>query len=244
MIAIDAMHVNGNKFLMSISEHLIYIQVIAIAANSEVHFLSSIKKMVSQYQLRGFKVTHIMGDNAFECCRSTLEADLCNIRSTTCDKDGHVQIIERAIRFVKDRVRGLRAMMRVLKYKRLPRRFLIEIVYKTVILINSLVRKGGVSQFLSPREIITGRKLRLPPYEIGQFAHTSVGETNNQTDEYRTFEALYIGRNDNGSGHHVFDITTAGRKSTARVTPLPMPKRVMDRVNAIGLHDKQPEGIY
>jgi hypothetical protein len=112
-----------------------------------------------------------------------------------------------------------------------------------VILINSLVRKGGVSQLLSPREIITGRKLRLPPYEVGQFVHASVGETNNQTDEYRTFKALYIGRNDNGSGHHVFDITTARRKSTARVTPLPMPQRVVDRINAIGLHDKQPEDI-
>jgi hypothetical protein len=87
--------------------------------------------MVSQYQLRGFKVTHIMGDNAFECCRSTLEADPYNIRLTTCDKDGHVQIIERAIRCVKDRIRGLRAMTRAtLKYKRLPRRFLTEIVYR------------------------------------------------------------------------------------------------------------------
>jgi hypothetical protein len=205
-LGIDAMHVNGNKFLISISEHPIYIQANVIAANTEVHFLSGIKKMTSQYQLRGFKVTHIMGVNAFECCRPTLEANPCNVRLTTCDKDGHVQIIERAIRFVKDRVRSLRAMMRSLKYKRLPRRFLIEIVYKTVILINSLMRKGGVSAFLSPREIITGRKLRLPPHEIGQFVHASVGETNNRTDEYRTFEALYIGPNDNGSGHHIFDI--------------------------------------
>jgi hypothetical protein len=73
--------------------------------------------------------------------------------------------------------------------------------------------------------------------------HTSVGETNNRTDEYRTFEALYIGRNDNGSGQHVFDIRTARRKSTARVTPLPMPSRIVDRINVIGLHDKQPEDI-
>jgi hypothetical protein len=33
-------------------------------------------------------------------------------------------------------------MMRTLKFKRIPRRFLIEIVYKTVILINSTHEKG------------------------------------------------------------------------------------------------------
>jgi hypothetical protein len=105
------------------------------------------------------------------------------------------------------------------------------------------MRKGGVSEFLSAREIVTGRKLRLPPHEIGQFVHASVGETNNLTDVYRTFESLYIGRNDNGSGHYVFDIRTGCMKSAERVTPLPMPQRVTDRVNAMGLHDKQPEDI-
>jgi hypothetical protein len=242
-LGIDVMHVNGNKFLIAISEHIHYIQTIAIATKSEITFLYSIKKMVLQYQLRGFKVTHILGDNAFDCCKSTLEADPLNIKLTTCDKDGHVQIIERAIQFVKDRICGLRAMMRTLKFKRIPRRFLIEIVYKTVILINSLIRKGGVSEFLSAREIITGKKRRLPPHEIGQFVHASVGETSNLTDVYRTFELLYIGRNDNGSGHYVFDIRTGCRKSVLRVTPLPMPERVVDRINAMGLHDKQPEDI-
>jgi hypothetical protein len=242
-LGIDVMHANGNKFLIAISEHIGYIQTIAIGTKSESSFMFGIKKMISQYQLRGFKVVHILGDNAFECCRSTLEAIPYNIKLTTCDKDGHVQIIERAIRFVKDRTRGIRAMMRTLKFKQLPRRFLIEVIYKTVILINSLMRKGGVSAFLSAREIITGKKLRLPPHEIGQFVHASVGETSNVTNEYRTFESLYIGRNDNGSGHYVFDIRTGCRKSVPRVTPLPMPQRVTDRINAMGLHDKQPEGI-
>jgi hypothetical protein len=41
------------------------------------------------------------------------------------------------------------------------------------------MRKGGASEFLSAREIITGKKLRLPPHEIGQFVHASVGETSN-----------------------------------------------------------------
>jgi hypothetical protein len=60
---------------------------------------------------------------------------------------------------------------------------------------------------------------------------------------YRTFESLYIGRNDNGSGHYVFDIRTGCQKSVARVTPLSMPQRVTDRINAMGLHNKQPKDI-
>jgi hypothetical protein len=96
-LGIDVMHINGNKFLIAISEHIGYIQAIAIATKSETSFLSGVKKMISQYQLRGFKVNHILGDNAFDCCKSTLEADPFNIKLTTCDKDGHMQIIERAI---------------------------------------------------------------------------------------------------------------------------------------------------
>jgi hypothetical protein len=95
-LGIEVIHVNGNAFLIAISEHIGYIQTIAIATKSETSFISGITKMVSQYQLRGFKVTHILGDNAFDCCKSTLEADPFNIKLTTCDKDGHVQIIERA----------------------------------------------------------------------------------------------------------------------------------------------------
>jgi hypothetical protein len=237
-LGIDVMHINGNKFLTSISEHLGHLQTIIIGANTERNFMNGISKMVSHYALRVFKVVHIMGDNAFECCHVSLESDLHNIKLTTCDKDGHVQIIEQGIRFIKDRVCGIWAMMKTLKYKRLPRRLLIEIVYKTIIMIVSIVRKGGVSTFLSSREIITGVKLKLPPHEIGQFVYASVGENNNETDVYRTFAALYIGRSDNGSGHHVFDIRTGRKKSTPRVTALPMPQYVTDRINSMGKHDK------
>jgi hypothetical protein len=51
--------------------------------------------MVSQYQLQGFKVTHILRDNVFDCCRSTLEADPFNIKLTTCDKDGQQSDLSR-----------------------------------------------------------------------------------------------------------------------------------------------------
>jgi hypothetical protein len=50
-LGIDMMHVNGDKFLIAISEPIGYIQTIAIATKSEISFLSGIKKMVSQYQL-------------------------------------------------------------------------------------------------------------------------------------------------------------------------------------------------
>jgi hypothetical protein len=43
-LGIDVMHVNGNKFLIAISEHIGYIQTIAIATKSEISFLSGIKK--------------------------------------------------------------------------------------------------------------------------------------------------------------------------------------------------------
>ena len=50
-LGIDVMHANGNKFLIAISEHIGYIQTIAIGTKSESSFMFGIKKMISQYQL-------------------------------------------------------------------------------------------------------------------------------------------------------------------------------------------------
>ena len=43
-------------------------------------------------------------------------------------------------------------------YKKLPKWFIVEMVYRVVILVNSIPRKGGVHKSFSLRELITGKK--------------------------------------------------------------------------------------
>jgi hypothetical protein len=73
--------------------------------------------------------------------------------------------------------------------------------------MNSIPKKGGIHRIISPRELITGKKLRVPEHHIGQYVQGHTGG-NNDTGKERSVVALYIGRADNGSGHVVFKLST------------------------------------
>jgi hypothetical protein len=112
--------------------------------------------------------------------------------------------------------------------------------------MNSLPKKGGIHPIISPRELVTGKKLRVPSIHIGQYVqgHTG-GKTigSNDTAEERSIDALYIGRADNGSGHIVFKLSTKQPVSVNRVTVIPPTTDHIKFVNDMADAENQPEGI-
>ena len=80
---------------------------------------------------------------------------------------------------------------------------------------------------MSSRQIITGRKLVLPPYPSGAFVYAVKGDLSISIDEMGTFDTLYLRPNDEGGGHFVYDINTMQRNSACRIIrinkkPIPM----------------------
>ena len=111
-----------------------------------------------------------------------------------------------------------------------------ELVMSTVKMINSIRRKGGVHPVMSSRQIITGRRMKLPPYPPGSCVYAVRGGTTNSVDNMRSFAALYLRPNDEGGGHFVYNINTMQRCSACRVIginkkPIPMPENVIDTIN-------------
>ncbi|OEU23519.1 hypothetical protein FRACYDRAFT_233689 [Fragilariopsis cylindrus CCMP1102] len=199
-LAIDIMHINGIKFLISHSKHIGLIQTYCVRKNNRDAILACILKIVQTYKSRSvFNVVTIEADGAFECIKHELQDKPYNITLSTCDADRHVETVERQIRFLKERIRAVRMMM---PYKKLPKRFTVEMVLRVTMLINSLPKQNGIHSILSPREIVTGKKFRCPTVKVGQYVQGHTGGTNS-TDEERSIDALYIGRADNGSGHVV-----------------------------------------
>ena len=136
-------------------------------------------------------------DKDFDAVKSELANEPYNVILTTCDADRHVEVIERMIRFVKERVRAVRLDM---PFRKIPKRLVIEMVERVVILLNSIPREGGIHQILSPREIVTEKRFHCPEWPIGQYGQGMIGGTNSIEKE-RSVDILYLGRNDNGSGH-------------------------------------------
>ena len=178
-VGIDILHVNGIPFILAISKHLNFIQCSGLSSQTDQHFLSQITKFDRVYQVRGFKIKQIYADRRFVSLKSELEAEPHQIKLTTCDKNAHVHVVERAIRFVKERIRGLKSM---LPFNRLPRRLLMEIVYSIITKINSISCGKRPEHGMSPRHLITGNKLILPEFKIGDFVHGIPGGTSNCTD--------------------------------------------------------------
>ena len=68
----------------------------------------------------------------------------------------HVPKIERKIRVVKERYRAAR---HGLPFQRIPKLLTIHIVFQTVKILNLLPTKGGISDTLIPKTIMSGEIL-------------------------------------------------------------------------------------
>jgi hypothetical protein len=239
-LSIDVMHVNGIKFLISYSKHIGLLQTYCVRKNNRTSMLECILKMIQTYKSRSvFTVATIEADGAFESIKHELQDEPYNVILSTCDADRHVETVERQIRFLKERIRAVRLMM---PYKKLPKRFTIEMVHKITMLINSLPKQNGIHSVMSPREIVTGKKFRCPTVKVGQYVQGHTGGTNS-TDIERSIDSLYIGRADNGSGHTVFKLSTKQVVSVNRVTIIPTTEATISMINGIGEQENQPEGI-
>ena len=109
-------------------------------------------------------------------------------------------------------------------------------------LVNSLPMKEGVHAIQSPRMIVMGIRLHTPTTKCSQYIQGHVGGSND-TDIERAIDSLYIGRNDNGSGHWVFKLDTKERVSVNRLTVIPMSNNFIERINKMGTSDSQPAGM-
>jgi hypothetical protein len=130
----------------------------------------------------------------------------------------------------------------MLPYKKLPIQFLIELVFRVTMLMNSIPKKGGIHRIISPRELITGKKLRVPEHHIGQYVQGHTGG-NNDTGKERSVDASYIDRADNGSGHVIFKLSMNQRVSVNRVTAITPIADHIKLVEDIAEAKNQPEGL-
>jgi hypothetical protein len=153
-LSADVMYVNGIGFLVTYSRKIRFGTVEANGSRrSEVLFqgLISVFRIYSQ---RGFKVTHALMDNEFEPLRGDLAGVQVQLDHTGADD--HVGDIERWIRTMKER---MRAIITSLPFERLPPRIIVECAKSSVFWLNAFPHADGISDSMSPREIITGQTL-------------------------------------------------------------------------------------
>ena len=161
---------------------------------------------------------------------------VCN---TTAAKE-HVSEAERNIRTIKECTRGI---IGTLHFEYIPRRLKMEIIYFVVLWLNAFPVKTGVSNVHSPRELLVRWKLdyakhcRVLPGTYCE-VHDEPLPSNSMT--LRTHACIACRPTGNLQGSVKFYCLTTGRILKRRSwTALPMPDKVIDKVNRIGKSKRQ-----
>ena len=124
------------------------------------------------------------------------------VQLNTCGANDHVGDIERYIRTIKERVRAI--WSRLPYKKNVPKLIIAEMVAHVMMWLNSFPTKGGISETLSPRVIMTGTKMNYKKHcklAFGAYAQThEEDKPRNSAGIERTLGAICLGPENNLEG--------------------------------------------
>ena len=240
-LGMDVYHINGIRFFRTISRHLMFRTTQAIADAKAGTLFKQVKKVVSRYALRGFRVTQIFGDNAFNCIEDRLINEL-GVNFSAVARDAHEPFIERDNRVSKERCRCIYSG---LPFNKMPTRMIMELPVAVDFWLNYWCSSGGVSQTTPPRQLITG--IALDATKHCRFQYGDYVLAHNETDNTmnpRAGDAIFLRPTGTADGaFFVFDLQTARRVRKHSATLAHMTDSIIKRVHAIADSQQSPAGL-
>jgi len=234
------MYVNEVPFLVSVARGLNLVTAEFTPSQTAKKLAAGITRMMDLYAHGGFQVGTVLMDNEFEKLRNLVPILAIN---TTAAKE-HVPEVERKIRLIKERGRGI---LNTLLFKKMPRLMLIELIYHVVLWLNAFPANSGVSETLSPCEIVYQHKLDFAKHCKSPFGtycevHDDPAPTNTMVT--RSTLAIVLCPTGNLQGTYKFLSLATGKKVKRRAfTPYPMSDSVIKKVEAYGTSTALP-GIF
>ena len=222
--------------LHTISNCLTFRSVDFPDSRSEAQIMHVFNKVKRMYGARGFKIVDLHGDNEF----AKIQVPILPTNLTLVAANEHVGTVERSVRTMKE---SSRAGLHGIPYKQVPIAMVKGLLKYATMLQNAFPTKSGISDALSPRNIVQG----LPnidfdnlKYEFGEYGELSEDSTVTNTQAGRTKGALALyPRGQHGSW--AFLSLSTGREVHGRTfTPLPITDEVIARVAELAAAQGQP----
>jgi hypothetical protein len=227
----DIMFVNQIPFLITISRHIKFGTVTKLGDRKESTITKAMFDVLKIYGTGGFKVVIAAMDGEFEFLRGDLAEK--GVQLNTTARDEHVGPIERYIRTIKERTRSI---FNVLPFRRMPNQLIIEMVKASVFWWNSFPGNSGISDTMSPREIVLRQTIDYKKHcRLEYAAYVQTHEQHDNSMASRTTGALALRPTGNSQGgHYFFSLATGRILNRNHWTALPMPLDVINRVNEMG----------
>ena len=236
VLSADIMFVNGIPFLITRTRKIQLVTIEFLPNRTAKTIGSKLARVIQFYRRSGYNIQTALMDREF----SSVQSECPNLPINTCASNEHVPEIERAIRTVKERARGI---YNILPFKTgLPRLMIIELLHFSVLWLNAFPVKSGISTIYSPRELVARQRLSAKRHcrtPFGTYCEVHDEPTPSNTMEPRTSEAICMGPTGNIQGSYKFYcLRTRQRIVRRRWTELPMPRRIIDMISQHAIADK------
>ena len=152
----DIFFVNKIPFFITHSRKICFTAVNHLADRTIKTIFKAYEEIHRFYLNRGFHISTLHVDNEFAPLQVLIQSMSGGPKVNLTSASEHVPEIERRIRVVKERARSSRHS---LPFNRIPKLLTIYIVFKAVKLLNYFPPKGGISDTISPKTIMTGETL-------------------------------------------------------------------------------------
>ena len=236
-LCFDFFYVQRLPFIHAISRKIGYRQAVAVSDRTKDTMVSFANKSMLEYTTRGFEVVDIHADKEFECLRESLGTVALDI----CGPNEHVPEVERSIRTMKE---TMRATAHGLPYRRLPKVMIVELVAMATRCLNSFPREDGVSQYMSPHSIVTGRsRMDYNKVTLEFGAYVQLLDWSVNTIRARTIGAIALNPTGNENGAYRFMSLKTGQvmtKGPGSWTEVPITDIAIARVEALAKQEGQP----
>ena len=233
----DVMFVCGLPFLITLSRKVRFVTVQYVPCRTAPELANAVKNVLKVYHRSGFKPRLALMDGEFDKLRDRL-AD--SIEINVAGMNEHVAEIERMIRQVKERCRCVNADI---PFNVLPNAVIKALVIHVVMWLNAWPAKAGVSEDFSPREIVLRWQLSTKLHCRGQFGSYCIAYDENtptNTQQLRGRDCICLGPTGNRQGTYKFlDLETWRVIKRKQFKEYPMPKSILNKVEAMGRKNKQ-----
>jgi hypothetical protein len=227
--------VNNIPFFLTLSRKICFMAVNHLADRMVPQIFKAFKEMYQYYLHRGFHIKTVHANSELAPLKPLIESMPGGPMVNLASANKHVPEIERRIRVVKERCRATR---HGLPYERIPKLMTIHIVINVVKLLNFLPTKGGVSDTLIPKIIMSGEMLDFKKHlslQIGQYCQVHEEDTPRKSQVARTKGAISLGPSGNLQGGFKFMALNSGKKIAQRIWDvIPLLDVAVNRVNELG----------
>jgi hypothetical protein len=204
--------VNKIPFFLTLSRKICFTEVNHLADRTVPQIFKAFKEMHQYYLHRSFHIKTVHADGEFAPLKPLIESIPGGPMVNLASANEHVPDIEWRIWVVKERCQATRHS---LPYERIPKLVTIHIVLNVVKLLNFFPTKGGVSDTLSPKSIISGETLDFKKHlslQIDQYCQVHEEDTPRNSQVARTKGVISLGPSGNLQGGFKFMALNSGKK--------------------------------